>query len=78
VAKSGRLSEVARISPMMAIWTEAGPAMPSLLLWPDEVDIHAAMSWRRGARPEVSDQFAAHLACGWPDERCCPAGRYIF
>jgi bifunctional enzyme CysN/CysC len=69
VAKSGRASKVGRIVTMDGDLAEAGPGDAVTLTLADEVDISRGdLLSTPAARPEVSDQFAAHVLWMAEDE----------
>jgi bifunctional enzyme CysN/CysC len=77
VAKSGRLSKVARIVTMDGDKSEASAGDAVTLTLTDEVDISRGdVLCDPHARPDVSDQFAAHLL--WmAEEEMLPGRQYL-
>ena len=77
VANSGRTSEVRRIVTMDGDLNEAVAGQAVTLTLADEVDISRGdLLAAPGARPEVSDQFAAHLL--WmAEEELLPGRQYL-
>jgi len=77
VANSGRTSEVRRIVTMDGDLDEAVAGQAVTLTLADEVDISRGdLLAAPGARPEVSDQFAAHLL--WmAEEELLPGRQYL-
>ncbi len=77
VANSGRLSTVARIVTQNGDLREAGAGDAVTLTLSDEVDVSRGdMLVAAGERPEVSDQFAAHII--WmSEEELLPGRQYL-
>jgi len=77
VAKSGRVSQVVRVVTMDGDLTEAVAGDAVTLTLADEVDISRGdVLAEPQSRPEVSDQFAAHLL--WmADEELLPGRQYL-
>ena len=77
VANSGRTSEVRRIVTMDGDLAEAAAGQAVTLTLADEVDISRGdLLAAPGARPEISDQFAAHIL--WMvEEELLPGRQYL-
>ncbi|HUO93612.1 MAG TPA: sulfate adenylyltransferase subunit CysN [Rhizomicrobium sp.] len=77
VAKSGRTSKVTRIVTMDGDLGEASPGEAVTLTLADEIDISRGdLLSAPAARPEVSDQFAAHILWMAEDEML-PGRQYL-